>query len=102
MVSCQIENHVKTQVVALGILPQAGEYLPVGRLHHFLNNWKLLTKDRWVLKTVQGYCIEFMVEPYQNDRQHPPVYPSEQTQLISTELGELLQKGAIVEVKKKT
>ena len=45
-----------------------------------------------------GDCIEFMAEPYQNKRPHPPVYPLEQTQLISTELEELLQKGAIVEV----
>ena len=98
VVSCPIENHVKTQIVALGILPQAGNYLPAGRLRHFLNNWKLLTKDRWVLETVRGYCIEFVVEPYQNKQPHPPVYPLDQTQLISTELGELLQKGAIVEI----
>ena len=39
-----------------------------------------------------------MAEPYQNKRPHPPVYQLEQTQLISTELGKLLQKGAIVEV----
>ena len=45
-----------------------------------------------------GYCIEFVAEPYQNKRPHPPVYPLDQTQLISTELGELLQKGAIVEI----
>ena len=42
--------------------------------------------------------MEFVAEPYQNKQPHPPVYPLDQTQLISTELGELLQKGAIVEI----
>ena len=32
------------------------------------------------------------------EQPHPPVYPLEQTELISTELGEFLQKWAIVEV----
>ena len=84
MISCQIETYEKNQVIALGILSQAGKYLPAGRLHHFLNNWKLLAKDRWVLETVRGYCIEFLAEPYQNRRPHPSAYPLEQTQLITS------------------
>ena len=36
-------------------------------------NWQvIITKDRWVLETVQGYCIKFADDPYQPAKPHPP------------------------------
>ena len=34
-----------------------------GNLKLFLNEWKLLTTDRWIIETVQGYKIPFLEEP---------------------------------------
>uniref|UniRef100_A0A914PM35 Uncharacterized protein n=1 Tax=Panagrolaimus davidi TaxID=227884 RepID=A0A914PM35_9BILA len=35
--------------------------LTAGRLKKFSYNWRLITKDRWVLKTVKGYSLPFKV-----------------------------------------
>ena len=67
-------------------LPQAG------RLCHHLSNWSLITQDRWVLNTVQGYQIDFVSEPHQQSPPNPPHYFSEQTSLIHEELAKLLKK----------
>ena len=58
----------------------------------------LITQDQWVLQTVRSYCIDFVAEPHQERRPHAPVYSHDQAQLIRSELGELLGKGAIVEL----
>ena len=38
---------------------------PSGRLVHFLDNWKTITQDNWVLQTVVGYKIPFTFPPRQ-------------------------------------
>ena len=81
-----------------GCSPISVNCLPARKLQHFTSNWKLLTKDRWVLEAVQGYHTEFMSRPLQVKRPHPPAYPVEQTSPILAELRELHQKGAITEL----
>ena len=61
---------------------------------------EIITRDRWVLNTTQGYCIEFVSEPHQQSRPHPPTYNQEQTSLIMEEISDLLQKGAMSEIPK--
>ena len=68
------------QVVCMGVenlgladLPQAG------RLCHHLSNWLIITQDRWILNTVQGYLIDFVSEPHQQSPPNPPHCSSEQT-----------------------
>ncbi|CAH2326228.1 Hypothetical predicted protein [Pelobates cultripes] len=34
-----------------------------GRLGHFIDAWRMLTSDTWVLQTVVGYAIEFVQTP---------------------------------------
>ena len=72
-------------------------YPPAGRLVHFQQNW-LITQDRWVLNTIQGYLIDFSTSPHQSVILHCPHYSAEQTHLISEEITALLQKGAIGEI----
>ena len=38
------------------------------RLAHHIQNWVRITRDRWVLDTVQGY---FLTIPYQTEATHP-------------------------------
>ena len=34
-----------------------------GRMSHFATNWKVITQDQWILRTVQGFLIPFREEP---------------------------------------
>ena len=36
-----------------------------GRLRQFIDAWKLLTNDSWVLQDVSSYKIEFHTQPVQ-------------------------------------
>ena len=89
-----LQNHL----ACLGIIPPKLVYRPpAGRLVHYQQNWLKITQDR-VLNTIQGYLIDFSSMPHQPVTPHPPQYSAEQTHLISEEVTELLQKGAIGEI----
>ena len=47
------------QLASRGI---TGQHLPAGRLLYYLENWKSLTGDQWVLHTVQGYQLELQYQ----------------------------------------
>ena len=65
-----------------------------GRLCLFVENWKKLTQDLWVLNTIQGYKISFSTDPYQ--RGIPEfVVSNEEKVFISQEIQSLLDKGAV-------
>ena len=69
-----------------------------GRTAMFLNNWKCITSDTFVLTCVQGVVLRFLTPPCM--RAVPsdfPMKPSEQA-IVDTEIGKLLSKGAIKEV----
>jgi hypothetical protein len=74
--------------------------LPVaGRTAHFVDAWARLTKDPWVLSTVEnGFELEFIAEP-PFQRSIPPntSMDSVQLDLCSTEVESLIKKGAVVE-----
>ena len=66
-----------------------------GRLRHFVENWKKLTQDRWVLNCIQGFRISFSTDPYQ--RGIPKSVTSKEEEFfISQEIQSLLDKGAII------
>ncbi len=55
---------------------------PAGRLVHYTQNWKKITKDQWVLSTIRGYRIEFHATPNQAYEPHTPKFNQEQDLLI--------------------
>ena len=60
-----------------------------GRLQHFLSNWKLLTRDQFILEVVVGIQIPFTGFP-------PLTFHNQSEQVaIDQEISEMLQKGAI-------
>ncbi len=69
-----------------------------GRLQFHISNWKLLTKDSWVLNTIQGYQLALLGRPTQWKTPHPSQFNQEQWVLIQEEMDNLLEKGAISEV----
>ena len=84
--------HIRDQ----GVTPIQKTDLPLaGRLVYYLQNWSVITRDRWVLDTVQGYQIDLVSEPHQRSLPTPPHHSSTQSQLIQEELSNLIQKQAI-------
>ena len=82
----------------MGITPLSIQTVMAGQLYHFYKNWEILTKDRWILETVRGYQINFLSEPTQCWRPHPPQFNLSQTRLIQQEVEELQKKGAVIEL----
>ena len=70
-----------------------------GTLRTKKNEWEKLTSDKWILKTIQGYCIEFWKEPYQYTFPKVIDFGKMQNEIVDNEVSELLQKGAISESK---
>ena len=68
-----------------------------GHVAHFIQNWEVLTEDHWVIQTVAGYQLDLTSTPHQL-RVPPEVKTSEEkAALVTLEVTELLEKGAIVE-----
>lgn len=72
--------------------------IKVGRLKHFVHEWKKITNDQWVLKTIQGYEISFNELPYQKNRPSQIAFDTYETSLVDEEVTELWKKGAIREI----
>ena len=70
-------------IAGLGVVPIMPPDILAGRLAHHIQNWVRITRDRWVLDTVQGYSIEFLTIPYQTKRPHTPRYNATLNQLRS-------------------
>ena len=68
-----------------------------GRVVRFLTNWKVLTQDQWVLQAVAGYQLELTTNPYQEHVPNQIRCSPENKVQITTEVQELLDKGAILE-----
>ena len=82
-------------IKGMGIAPITPPEILAGRLAYYFSNWVRITKDCWVLDTVQGYRMKLLATPYQTSKPHTPQYNATQSQL---KVGELLQKGAVAEV----
>ena len=68
-----------------------------GRLAQFISNWEKITQDRWVLQAIRGYKLELVQPPWQR-KPMPAIHCSlEEGEMISTEVRELLAKGAVIE-----
>lgn len=61
--------------------------------------WNKFTNDKWILDTVHpGYKIEFFEEPYQLTNPKQIKFNEEKFNLVSQEVQNLIDKGAIEEV----
>ena len=73
--------------------------IPVGgRLRFFLENWKKIINDQWVLAVIkEGYKLEFTQNPPQSGIRETLV-PSRNLDILNAEVAELLRKNAIEKV----
>ncbi len=92
-------NTLVNHLTCMGLRKVACQNLKVaGRLHFHINNWKLLTKDSWVLTTIQGYQLALVGRPTQWKTPNPSQFNQEQWALIQEEMDNCLEKGAISEI----
>ena len=70
--------------------------IPVGgRLKFFMDQWKQITKDKWVLTTTEkGYKLEFQTLPPYTGIRQTSVNPTNLS-ILNSEVGKLLEKAAI-------
>ena len=66
----------------------------------FLNNWKVITQDQWVINCVQGYTLDLIQYPHQQQTPKELVFPQKETQSLSEEVQAMLHKQAITVVPK--
>ena len=66
-----------------------------GRIRQFIDAWKLITNDSWILQAVSGYKIEFHTQPVQRQLPGKIGFSLLGTQLIDNEIQQMLAKGAI-------
>lgn len=67
-----------------------------GRLKFFIHKWTSITKNKFVLKCVQGYKIQFTVQPYQTTFPTAPLIRGPETFAdVGRAIKNLLQLGAI-------
>ena len=80
--------------------PEVASPLVAGRLEMFIDTWKMLTSDLWVLQAVKGFRIPFVSLPSQDILPTVPVFLPEQAahDQIREELRLLLEKGAVTPV----
>ena len=94
-----IVNPILFKAQRMGFLPpEVTPPIVAGMLGQFANNWKVLTSNLWVLKTVKGFRIPFTSLPSQTTQPAELVFPSEQAAQVREELQSLLGKGAVVPV----
>ena len=67
-----------------------------GRLQYFVDNWKIITSDKTILETVQGYRVPFISRPFQWRRRITKPKSSEKNLFLEA-IEDLLAKGAIKE-----
>ena len=66
-----------------------------GRLKHFVETWKILTKDWKILELVEGYKTPFNKNPVQQKIPEITHMNLDQRQQVQVEIGNMLEKGAI-------
>ena len=68
----------------------------VGKVRFFLDSWKKLTSDNWVLQAVSGYSIVFDEKPFQKLVPKEIPFNNEQYEIVDKEVKTLLEIGAVV------
>lgn len=66
-----------------------------GQLKHYVKQWERITKDKFVLRAIQGYDIQFESEPQQFTEPNNPKMGAEETKFVDEAILELISNGAI-------
>ena len=87
----------------LHLNPLAINHLPLaGHLKHCISNWEIISKDPWVLETVQGFHLDLISTPHQLSVLLTVSHSEENMALIDIEIQHMLEKEAIHVVPRKS
>ena len=77
-----------------------GGLKPAGQLRLFVNNWRKITRDPWVISAIMGYRLDFLPNaPVEQHVQPRPIrFSSTERLLVDAEVDKLIAKGAAKEV----
>ena len=93
-----LSDYQKVHPFVKTIFKETRETFPLaGRLKYFLKNWEKITNNSTILSKVKGY-LDFVETPYQPRAPVGAKLNQVQEELVSQEVKELLEKGAIREV----
>ena len=83
--------------LVLKIFPKGeiGNFLLVGRLQYFLENWQTLKNDPKILEWMSGLKIEFQEEPFQDRVPYQAQMSMQESELINQEVDAMLTMGDI-------
>ena len=86
----KLKNVIKTSI-------SKSDSFQAGNIKHFLENWKRITSDKYILDIVKhGLKLEFLSEaPHREPFQ--VTYNTKENGIISQEIGKLLKKKVIVQ-----
>lgn len=69
--------------------------MPSGNTKNCIEFWKSLTKDFWVIESIQGLKIDFFENPYQSCLPGSIPFKGDEVKIVDQEVTDLLNKGAI-------
>ena len=91
-----LSDYKKVHPFVKTLVKETRETFPLaGSLKYFLKNWEKVTNDSTILSIVKGYSIDFVVTPYQSRISIRAKLNQVQEELVSQEMKEMLEKGAI-------
>ena len=98
-----IQSPIINTLTSMGVRAMAQRvaqthFLIAGRLSLFTHNWGIITKDQWVLNTVQGYTIDLVCPPHQPC---PPIelkFPQAETEELTLEVQKMIAKQAVSQI----
>ena len=93
-----LSDYQKVQLFVKKLFKKTRETFPLaGRLKYFLKNWEKVTNDSTILSIVKSYSIDFLETPYQPKTPIRATLNQVQEEIVSQEVKEMLEKGAIRE-----
>ena len=98
LISYTVPEHLAHLGIVVTGAPEDLHRHVAGRLQYFLHNWQVVTKDQWILQTIQGAELEFSQAPIQRQIPHPPHLSAQDRALLWEEVTKLKEKGAIQEL----
>ena len=74
------------------------ENFSAGKTRFFIENWKKLTSDKWIIQTISGYKIELDNMPFQTSIPKPLSFNDSDQKLIEAEIERFLKANIIERV----
>ena len=69
-----------------------------GKISWFVDNWRQLTSDQWIIEQVMGVKVQITSDPSQAFDRREISFPASELKLVEAEVSALEKKGVIYSV----